>query len=70
MSSYRMHKKYLFAIATILATASLMITFATAAFAQIPTTSGTDPAENAGPGILPNGTVANITNSNASTGGY
>jgi len=65
-----MNKKYLFAIATILATASLMITYATTAFAQIPTTSGTDPAENTGPGTLPNGTVANITNSNATSGGY
>ncbi len=67
-----MNKIYLFAIVTILATASLMVTetFTSIAFSQIPTTSGTDPAENTGPGVLPNGTVDNTTTSNATTGGY
>ena len=67
-----MNKIYLFAIATILATTSLMVTgtFASTAFSQIPTTSGTDPTENTGPGVLPNGTVVNTTTSNATTGGY
>ncbi len=66
-----MNKIYLFAIATILAT-SLMVTgtFTSTAFSQIPTTSGTDPTENTGPGVLPNGTVVNKTTSNATTGGY
>ncbi len=65
-----MNKIYLFAIATILATTSLMVTgtFTSAAFSQIPTTSGIDPAENTGPGVLPNGTVVNTTASNATTG--
>ena len=66
-----MNKIYLFAIATILAT-SLMVTgtFTSTAFSQIPTTSGTDPTENIGPGVLPNGTVINTTTSNATTAGY
>jgi hypothetical protein len=66
-----MNKIYLFAIATILAT-SLMVTgtFTSTAFSQIPTTSGTDPTENTGPGVLPNGTGVNTTTSNATTGGY
>ncbi len=67
-----MNKIYLFTIATILATTSLMVTgtFTSTAFSQIPTNSGIDPTENTGPGVLPNGTVVNTTTSNASTGGY
>ncbi|CAN5864713.1 hypothetical protein BH23THE1_BH23THE1_13430 [soil metagenome] len=67
-----MNQIYLFAIATILATTSLMVTgtFTTTTFAQIPTTSGIDPTENTGPGVLPNGTVDNTTTSNATTGRY
>jgi hypothetical protein len=67
-----MNKIYLFAIATILSTASLIVTgtFTYTAFSQIPTTSGTDPTENTGPGVLPNGTFVNTTTSNATTGGY
>jgi hypothetical protein len=67
-----MNKIYLFAIATILATTSLMVTgtFTSTAFSQIPTNSGIDPTENTGPGVLPNGTVINTTTSNATTGGY
>jgi hypothetical protein len=67
-----MNKIYLFAIATILATTSLMVTgtFTSTAFSQIPTNSGIDPTENTGPGVLPNGTVINTTTSNASTGRY
>lgn len=67
-----MNKIYLFAIATILATGPLMVTgtFTSTAFSQIPTTSGTDPIENTGPGVLPNGTVGNTTTSNATTDGY
>ncbi len=67
-----MNKIYLFAIATILATTSLMVTgtFTSIAFSQIPTNSGIDPTENTGPGVLPNGTVVNTTTSNATTGGY
>ena len=67
-----MNKINLFAITTILAMASLMIigTFVPTTFAQIPTTSGTDPTENAGPGVLPNGTVDNTTTSNATSEGY
>jgi hypothetical protein len=45
-------------------------TFTSTAFSQIPTTSGTDPTENIGPGVLPNGTVVNATTSNATTDGY
>jgi hypothetical protein len=67
-----MNKIYLFAIAAILATASLMVTgtITSTVFSQIPTTSGTDPTENTGPGVLPNGTVVNTTTSNTTTGGY
>lgn len=67
-----MNKIYLFAIATILATMSLVVTgtFTSTAFSQIPTTSGIDPAENTGPGVLPNGTVVNTTTSNVTAGGY
>jgi hypothetical protein len=67
-----MNKIYLFAIATILATSSLIVTgtFTSTAFSQIPTNSGIDPTENTGPGVLPNGTVVNTTTSNATTGGY
>jgi hypothetical protein len=67
-----MNKIYLFAMAAILATASLMVTgtFTSNVFSQIPTTSGTDPTENTGPGVLPNDTVVNTTTSNATTGGY
>ncbi len=67
-----MNKIYLFAIATILATTSLMVTgtFTSTAFSQIPTNSGIDPTENTGPGVLPNGTIVNTTTSNATTGGY
>jgi hypothetical protein len=67
-----MNKIYLFTIATILATTSLMVTgtFTSTAFSQIPTNSGIDPTENTGPGVLPNGTVVNTTTSNATTGGY
>lgn len=67
-----MNRIHLFVIVTILSTASLMATgtFTTTGFAQIPTTSGTDPAENTEPGVLPNGTVGNATATNATTGGY
>ncbi|WP_148685734.1 hypothetical protein [Candidatus Nitrosocosmicus hydrocola] len=66
-----MNKIYLFAIVTILATAFMVTgTFTSTAFSQIPTTSGTDPTENTGPGVLPNGTVVNTTTSNTTTGGY
>jgi hypothetical protein len=67
-----MNKIYLFTIATILATTSLMVTgtFTSTAFSQIPTNSGIDPTENTGPGVLPNGTVVNTTTSNATTDGY
>ncbi|VFJ13638.1 hypothetical protein [Candidatus Nitrosocosmicus franklandus] len=67
-----MNKIYLLAIATILATVSLMATgiFTSTAVSQIPTTSGIDPAENTGPGVLPNGTVVNTTTINATAGGY
>lgn len=67
-----MNKIYLFAIAAILATASLMVTgtFTSTVFSQIPTTSGTDPTENTGLGVLPNGTVVNTTTSNATAGRY
>jgi hypothetical protein len=67
-----MNKIYLFAIATIiLATTSLMVTgsFTSTAFSQIPTTSGIDPTENTGTGVLPNGTVVNTTTSNSTTDG-
>jgi hypothetical protein len=67
-----MSKIYLFALATILATSSMIITgtFTSTVFSQIPTTSGIDPAENTGPGVLPNGTVANTAITNTTTGGY
>ena len=67
-----MNRIYLFAIATIiLATTSLMVTgtFTSTAFSQIPTTSGIDPTENTGTGVLPNGTVVNTNTSNETTGG-
>ena len=66
-----MNKIYLFAIAAILATASLMVTgtITSTVFSQIPTTSGIDPTENTGTGVLPNGTVVNTTTSNETTGG-
>jgi len=45
-------------------------TFTSTVFSQIPTTSGTDPTENTGLGVLPNGTVVNTPSSNTTTGGY
>lgn len=67
-----MNKISLFAIATIIVVASFLTSgiFTNAANAQIPTTSGTDPAENTEPGVLPNGTIGNATTNNETASGY
>ena len=67
-----MNKIYLFAIATILATASLMAgTFTVASFAQITGAPSGDTGTTNNTGALSSNTTGgNTTTNNATTGGY